>query len=115
GVAVAARLGEVASTGDAEPGGEGLEDDGHDVRNQDDAEERVAVAGAAGEVGGPIARVHVADSDEVAGTGESEHLSPEAGAVGNRDGSVDLGEADRGGIGAPAFSGDGRNFCGHLS
>src|SRR3990172_6288050 len=48
GVAVAAGLREVASAGDAEAGGQGLEDDGHDVRDEDDAEERVAVAGAAG-------------------------------------------------------------------
>ena len=57
---------------------------------QDDAEQRVAEARAAGEVGRPVARVHVADGDQVARAGEGEQLAPEAGAVGHRDGAVDL-------------------------
>ena len=76
-VAVAAGLREVASAGDAEAGGERLQQDRHQVRDHDDAQERVAVAGAAGEVGGPVARVHVADRDQVARAGEGQHLSPE--------------------------------------
>ena len=80
-VVVAAGLGEVASAGDAEARGERLQQDRHQVGDHDDAEERVAVAGAAGEVGGPVAGVHVADGDEVARAGEGEELAPEAGVV----------------------------------
>ena len=61
---------EIAAAGDAEADGERLQEDRHQVGDHDDAEERVAEAGAAGEVSCPIARAHVADSDEVAGTGE---------------------------------------------
>ena len=104
-VAVAAGLREVASAGDAEARGERLQQDRHQVRDHDDAEQRVAVARAAGEVGGPVAGVHVADGDEIAGAGEGEQLAPEAGAVGNRDRAVDLGQAQRAGRQAPAAAG----------
>ena len=66
GVVVAAGLGEVAAAGDAEARGERLQQDRHQVRDHDHAEQRVAEAGAAGEVGGPVAGVHVADGDQVA-------------------------------------------------
>ena len=46
--------------------GERLEQDRHQVGDQDDAEQRVAEPRAAGEVGGPVARIHVADGDQVA-------------------------------------------------
>ena len=78
-VAVAAGLREIAAAGDAEPRGQRLQQDRHQVRHHDDAEQRVAVARAAGEVGRPVAGIHVADGDEVARTGEGEELAPEAG------------------------------------
>ena len=93
-VVVAAGLGEVAAAGDAEARGERLQQDRHQVRDHDDAEQRVAEARAAGEVGGPVARVHVADRDEVARAGKGEHLFPESGAVRNGDRAVDFGQAD---------------------
>ena len=76
-VRVAARLREVAAAGDAEARGERLQQDGHQVRQQDHAEQRVAEPSSAGDVGGPVARVHVAHGHEVAGPGEGRHLSPE--------------------------------------
>ena len=100
-VVIAAGLGEVAAAGDAEARGERLQQDRHQVGDHDDAEERVAEAGAAGEVGGPVAGVHVADGDEVAGAGEGEELAPEAGVVGDGDGAVDFGQAARAGRQAP--------------
>ncbi len=93
-VAVAAGLGEVAAAGDAEPRGERLQQDRHQVGDHDDAEQRVAEARAAGEVGGPVARVHVADGDQVAGAGKGEQLAPESGAVRDGDRAVDFGQAD---------------------
>ena len=74
GVAVAARLGEVAPAGDAEARRQRLKQNRHQVGDHDDAEQRVAVSGAAGEVGCPIARVHVADGDEVAGSAKANIL-----------------------------------------
>ncbi len=43
-----------------------LQDDRHDVRQQRDHQQRVAELGAAGDRCRPVARVHVADRDEVA-------------------------------------------------
>ena len=94
-VAVAARLREVASAADAEPHRERLQQDRHQVRDQDHAEQRVAVARAAGEVGGPVARVHVADRHQVARAGKREQLPPETGVVRHGDRAVDLAQAGR--------------------
>ena len=101
-VAVAAGLGEVASAGDAETRGERLQQDRHQVREHDHAEQRVAVPGAACEVGGPVAGVHVADGDEIAGSGEGEELAPEAGAVRDGDGAMDFGQAEAAGRETPS-------------
>ena len=65
-VGVAAGLRQVAPAGDAEARRERLQQDRHQVRHHDHAEQRVAEARAAGEVGGPVARVHVADGHQVA-------------------------------------------------
>jgi hypothetical protein len=97
GVGIAAGLREIAAAGDAEPRGQRLQQDRHQVRQHDHAEERVAVARAAGEIGRPVARVHVADRDEIAGASEGEHLAPEADAVRDGDRSVNFGQAGRAG------------------
>ena len=94
-VAVAARLREIASAGDAEPDGERLQQDRHQVGDQDHAEQRVAVARAAGEVGRPVARVHVADGDQVARTRKRQQLPPETGIERDDDRAVDLTQARR--------------------
>src|SRR4029079_2497085 len=57
-------------------------------------EQRVAESRAAGDVAGPVARIHVADGDEVPRPGEGEQLSPEARRHGHRDGAVDLRQAE---------------------
>ena len=90
-IRVAARLRQVAAGGNAEPRRHRLQQDGHQVRDHDHAEQRVAVPRAAGDVGGPVARVHVADGHEVAGARERKHLAPEPG--GHRHGAVHLGQA----------------------
>ena len=92
GIAVATRLGEVASRHDAELEAQVLEQDGHEIGNEDDAEERVAELRAALEIGGPVAGVHVADGDEEAGAGEGEHLSPERNTVADGNRAMDHGE-----------------------
>src|SRR5262249_7517654 len=68
--------------------------DRHQIGNHDDAEQRVAEACAARQVGCPIAGVHVPDRHQVPWPGKGQHLSPEPGAVRDRDGPVDLGQAD---------------------
>ena len=91
-IAVAARLREVAPAGDPEPRRERLQQDRHEVGQHDHAEQRVAEPRAAGEIGGPVARIHVANGDEIAGTREGEHFAPEAGAFRHGDRAVDLRE-----------------------
>ena len=87
---VAAGLREVAPGDDAEPRRERLQQDRHQVRDQDHAQQRVAEARAAGEVRGPVARVHVADGHQVAGPGEGQHFPPEPGPVRHLNGSDGL-------------------------
>ena len=83
-IVVAAGLGQVAAGDDAELERQRLQQDGHEVGEQDDRKQRVAEARAAGQVGGPVARVHVADRDQVAGPGEGEQLAPETRATSGR-------------------------------
>ena len=66
-IAGAAGLREIAVGGDAEPRGQRLQQDRHQVRQQDDRQQRVAELRTAGEVGRPVAGVHVADRDQIAG------------------------------------------------
>ena len=83
---------------------ERLQQNRHEVRDHDDAEQRVAELGPAGDVGRPVAGIHVADRDEIAGAGEGQHLPPEAAADRNGNGSVDFGKAQAGGW-SPGSSG----------
>ena len=87
---VAAGLREVATRGDAQPRAQRLEQDGHEVRNEDDRKQRVAELRATGEVRGPVAGVHVTDGDEVTRPGEGEHLAPEAQRPWHGDRAVDF-------------------------
>ena len=91
-----ARLRQVDAGAEAQPHGGGLEQHRHQVREQDDREQRVAELRAGGERGRPVAGVHVADCDQVTGAEEKQHAAP-GGALRRRtrggDRSVDLGEA----------------------
>ena len=58
---------------DAEARGQRLEQHRHEVAHQQHPHELVAEARAAGEIGGPVAGVHVADTHQVGGPCESEH------------------------------------------
>ena len=84
-VIVAARLRQVAARRHAEPHAQRLQQDRHQIRNQDDAEQRVAELRSAGDVGRPIAGIHVADRDKIAGTQKGEESLPRrAAASGSR-------------------------------
>ena len=64
GKCVAAVLGQVLPGGDAELGREGLDQHGHQVAGHDHPQQRVAELGAALDVGGEVARVHVGDAGD---------------------------------------------------
>ena len=93
GIIGAAGLGEVAAGGDAEAGGQRLQEDRHQVGQHDDEKQRVAELGAASEVGGPVAGIHIADGDHVARAHEGEQpAEPDAGGW-HGDGGIDLRQA----------------------
>ena len=75
-VLLAAGLREVLAGHHAELHAQRLQEHRHQVRQQDHPDEGVAELGAAGEVGRPVAGVHVADADQVAGAGEGEEAAP---------------------------------------
>ena len=91
-IGVAAGLGEVAAGGDRHPGAQVLQDDRHDVGEEGDEEQRVAELGASGEGRRPVAGVHIADGNEVAGAEERHQLAPHRAVRGDRDGPVHLGQ-----------------------
>ncbi len=62
---------------DAKPRAQRLQDNRHDVRHQRDGEQRAAKLGAARERGRPVARVHIADGNEVTGPRRRQHAFPE--------------------------------------
>ncbi len=76
-IGFAAGLREVPLAGDAEPGRQGLEQDRHEVRHDEDPQQLVTEFGAAFEIGGPVARVHVAHRNQVGGSREGEHPPPD--------------------------------------
>ncbi len=94
-IVVATRLREIPAGGDAQLDAQVLEQDRHQVRDHDDGQERVAKLRAARQVGGPVARVHVADRHEKTRTREGEHLPPERRPGWHRDAAVHLREALR--------------------
>ena len=93
-VVIAARLCEVATGDDAELGCESLQQHGHDVRQQHDAEQRIPEPRSTGEIRCPIAGVHVADRDEIPWSGEREQLAEKTPAS-DRNASIDLLQAWR--------------------
>ena len=86
---VATGLREIATGDDAELRREPLQQHRHEVGEQDDAEQRVPEPRSAGEIGRPVAGIHVADGDEISRSGEGEQLPKEVSAAdGNR--AIDL-------------------------
>ena len=76
---LAAQLREVAPGGDAELGAEILQQHGHHAGQQHDRQQRIAEGRSAGEVGRPVARIHVADRHQVARPAERQQFPPETG------------------------------------
>ena len=85
-IVLAASLGEVPAGGNAKLRRERLQEHGHQIAQQDDAEKRVAEFRAATQVGSPVAGVHVADGYQIAGPCEGQNLAEpvRAGSDGNR-------------------------------
>src|SRR3977135_857315 len=89
---LAAYLRKIAARGDAQLGGKRLEKYGHQARNKHGAQQGVAKLRAAAQVGGPIPRIHVSDSNQVARPRKGEHFPEERSTRQNGDGAVRLGK-----------------------
>ena len=76
GIVVMAGLREVSPGRHAELHRQRLQQNRQNVRQQNDGQQRVPERRAAGDVGGPVAWIDVADGDQVSGPGEGEHTSP---------------------------------------
>ena len=99
---VAAGLRQVAARGDAEPDAERLQHDRHQVRQQRDGQQRVAELRAAGERGRPVAGVHVADGDQIAGAEKCQQLPPQRAGGARPDRAEHFGERGRAAWAPPA-------------
>ena len=107
-VMIAAGLREITSSSDAELDAEMLQQNGHEIRDHDDHQQCVTKPGAAGEIGGPITGVHVADRDQKAGTGKGKQLSPKRSGHRNNDAAMDFRQRNVSGLSAPGPSGCGQ-------
>ena len=101
GVGLPGGLGQVPPADDPQPGREALEEDGHQVGHQEHPEQLVFVAAAAGDVGGPVARIHVAHRHQEGGTGHRQPPAPARPPRGHMDladlpGEVGIGILRRG-------------------
>jgi len=98
---IATSLGEIASGGDTELDAQVLQQDRHEVGKHHDKQQGVAKFRAAGQVGRPVARVHVPDGDQKTGSGEGEQLSPERRRYRDDDASMNFSEGNLPGRSAP--------------
>ena len=85
-----ARLGEVPLRHNAEPHGERLQEQRHQVRQHQDGDQTVGEARASRNVRRPVARVHVANRHDESRSRKYQQFSPETGADGNPDGAMHL-------------------------
>jgi hypothetical protein len=67
---------QVAARSNAELDAQVLKQNRHQIRDHNDRQERVTEPCAAGQVGCPITRIHVADRDEKTGPREREEFPP---------------------------------------
>src|SRR6185437_9477517 len=77
---------------DAELGGERLQKDRNEVRNENYRQQRVVVNASRRDVGGPVAGIHVPDGNEIARAREGERAPPHELPSRHMDGPIHFGE-----------------------
>ena len=113
-VALVAHLRQVALGGNSQLEREALQENRHQVRGHDDKEQRVAETRAAGDVGGPVAGVHVAHRDQESGTQKARKPPPVVRRAGNAHRRMNLRQRRHLVLGARRKAGDcrqWRKFC----
>jgi hypothetical protein len=104
---IAAGLGQVAPRRYAQFDAQMLEQNCHEVGNHDNSQEGIAELRAARQIGGPIAGIHVTDSDEEPRTGKSPQLPPKRRRRRNDDATMDFRQRNLSSRPAPR-----RSWCG---
>jgi len=102
---VAAGLRQVAAGRDPQPRAQRLQEDRHQVGEQRNGQQRVPELRSTRERGRPIARVHVADGDEIAGSEKGRELLPQRPLRPRGDRAEDFGERRLAPPPSPAGSG----------
>jgi hypothetical protein len=92
GVSIAAGLRQITARADGQPRRQRLQDDRHDVGEQRHEQQRVAELRAAGDGGGPVARVHITDRDEEPRPHEGQRLAEYAAGARHTDGGEYIGQ-----------------------
>ena len=90
-VSFAAGLRQVALADDPQARAQSLQQNRHQVRKHQHPQKLIAEARAAFQIGGPVARIHVADADQVGWPGEGKHAPPQRRLSGG-DARMDLGQ-----------------------
>ena len=94
GIGFAACLRQIAARNDSQAGAESLEQDGDGIGDYQDPEQPVSETGAAEEVGGPVARIHVTDADQVGRSAEGKDAAPQS-EMRCADGPMDFAQGSR--------------------
>ena len=79
-----------------------LQENGGEIRHQDDGKEEIAELRAARQVGCPVAGIHVADGDQQPRPDEGQQRAPETGVLRNADRPMHFCQRSRASIFAPA-------------
>src|SRR5713101_5991222 len=90
GIVLAASLGEVPSRGNTELCGKRLQKHRQKAADEDNGKKRVAEFRATADVRSPVARVHVADGNQIARPGECQDLAEPGSPRRKRDGAMSL-------------------------
>ena len=107
-VVVPAGLRQISAGCNAKFQGQRLEENCHQVREQDHAQQGIPEPRPAGQIGCPVSGVHVAHGHHVTRPGKGERLAPEGNALGHMDSVIGLGQArERAGITPAAEFADG--------
>ncbi len=106
-VALVAKLRQVALRGHAQLQGQALQQNRHQVREHDDEQQRVAETRPAGDVGGPVAGIHVAHRDQKSRPQKPQQPPPVERRARDAHAGMHL---RQGGLGERGSSYD---FCGH--
>ena len=89
---IAAGLREIAAGNDSEFDAETLQEHGHQVGKKNYGEQRVVIFRASGQVGCPVAGIHVADGNQKAGTGKRQQFPQPSRGMRHRHGAVHFGQ-----------------------